>query len=257
VNARGGLSDAKSSSPPDNPEAALWTAFRESKSPSVREELFSLHYPFARQIARRHFRDRKAGDIELPDLCQLASAGLLEAIDRFDPELGVPFRGYASRRISGSVLDGIAKASEFREQISFRNRVRAERVRSLTRLDADTLPAAEALEELINLAVGLALGFMLEGTGLVIDEQEAREPAASAYDSLVWKDTIRRVMNEVATLPKREQTIIRRHYLTGLDFEQIGTLLGVSKGRVSQLHRAALGLLKKRLRDACDFRLER
>ena len=127
--------------PPD--EAALWQAVRSKASPPARERLFSLYSDFAGRIARRHFMDRRTGDIQQDDLRQLAYAGLLEAIDRFDPDRGIPFRGYAARRISGSILDGLAKMSEVREQISFRNRARAERVRSLSlsAADADALSA--------------------------------------------------------------------------------------------------------------------
>lgn len=244
----------------DAKEAALWRACKEAGSSDARQALFNLHYPFARQIAKRHFLDRHTGDIELADLYQLASAGLLEAIDKFQPDLGAPFRAYAKRRISGSVLDGIAKMSEVREQISFRNRVRSERIRSLSIEDADTLPADEALEALIDVAVGLALGFMLEGTGLYSADEAVMTPPApidNAYVSLAWKEAVARVNGELDALPPREQTVIRSHYLTGLNFDQIGALLGVTKGRVSQLHRAAIALLKKRLNKAGDFKLER
>lgn len=237
-------------------EAALWLALETQGAPVAREKLFDRHVPFARMIAARHYRRRRGGDIEFAELCQLAYAGLLEAIDHYDRAQGVPFKGYAHRRISGSVLDGIAKASELREQLSFRRRAQAERVGSLAAHDAHSLTADEAMQALIDLAVGLAVGFMLEDTGLYIDEREITA-RPGAYESLVWREAVQRLVGEVDNLPDREGLIIRRHYFEGLTFDQIGDLLGVTKGRVSQIHRAALGLLKKRLRRAGDFRLER
>lgn len=224
---------------------------------TARERLFGIYYPFARQLAAKRFYGRSGGTIEFPDLCQLASAGLLEALDRYDPGVGAPFKAYASRRISGSILDGIAKMSEVREQISFRNRIRTERARSLsvTEVDAEAMPVADALQALIDVAVGLALGFMMEGDGVYVAD-DARDTRASAYESLVWKETVKRMIGEIANLPEREGAILRHHYLSGLNFDQIGALLGVSKGRVSQLHKAAIGLLRKRLK-ASDFKLER
>ena len=65
--------------------------------------------PFARMIAARHFRGRRTGDIEFAELSQLAFIGLLEAIDHYDPAVGVPFRRYAGRRISGAMLDGLGQ----------------------------------------------------------------------------------------------------------------------------------------------------
>lgn len=242
--------------PSDGEEAALWAEFRSTGSTAAREALFAVYTPFARRLARRHALDRKTGDIEFGDLLQLAYAGLLEAIDRFDPERGAPFAGYASRRVSGSIRDGVAKMSEMREQISFRNRVRYERARSMVSGDVDALSSTEVMDELIDAALGLALGFMLEGTSLYVADQEA-DPHPNAYDSLVWRETQQRARAEIAMLPPREQFIITRHYLDGMTFEQIAAVLGVSKGRISQLHRAALLLMKKRLLNSQDFRLRR
>ena len=236
-------------------EAELWRVFLPRRNVDAREALFTFYYPFARQIARRRYLDRTSGDIEFPDLCQMAYTGLLEAIDQFDPQVGVPFKGYAAKRIRGAIIDGIAKASELREQISFRNRVRRARVRSLIDGDVDGMSAAQAMEALIDAAVGLALGFMLDGEGQ--STGALRPSAATGYDSTVWKETIQRLTREVHALPDRERAVVRHHYLEGLTIEQVGGLMGLSKGRVSQIHRAALLSLKRRLSRAGDFKLER
>jgi RNA polymerase sigma factor for flagellar operon FliA len=235
----------------DSAEDALWLACRRG-DPAARDKLFSLHFPFARQIATREFMRRRASDIEFSDLCQMASVGLLEAIDRFDPGYGAPFQAYANRRVTGAIIDGLNKLNEVREQISFRRRTRRERVASLRNAKTD----ADPLDVLIELAVGLALGFMLEGTALYVEQDEPVQQA-NAYDSLAWKETLQRMAAAVGTLPEREQNILRRHYFDGLGFDQIGAILGVTKGRVSQLHRAALALLKKRLLQTNSFTLKR
>lgn len=241
-------------------EATLWAAFVTGKSSSARSRLFTLHAPFARRIAKRHFLGRKGGDIEYPDLCQLAYAGLLEAIDRFDPAKGAPFRGYAARRITGSVLDGVSKTSEMRQQASYRNRVRYERARSLMAGDgaaSEQAPLAEAMRLFEELTIGLALGFMLDGTGLYQSEEGPDLRETGAYESLAWGDSVRQLTDAVESLPEREQAVIRGHYLEDLDFAQVAALLGVGKARISQLHRSGIALLKKRLAAQPDFRLER
>src|SRR5882757_7361725 len=139
---------------PDTAEAALWTAFRDRSSADAREQLFTLHAAFARNIARRHHQERSRGDIDLHDLHQLAYMGLLEALDRFDPRLGTPFRPFAAHRISGSIRDGILKMSEMREQMAWRHRVRRERIKSLS---TEGSQAREPIEELTEIVIGLAL----------------------------------------------------------------------------------------------------
>jgi RNA polymerase sigma factor FliA len=226
-------------------ERAAWRALREQGSEAAREALFFMHQGFARNIARRHFLDRKGGDIEFYDLCQLAFAGLLEVIDRYDPDRGVPFAAFASARVSGSIRDGVVKTSELREQIACQKRIRRERLRSLSKSETDTQSLGDAIKALSEIAGSLAIGFMLDGTGIYMAED--RDTGADAYEGLAWKQAARRLLEEVDRLPERERLIIRRHYFDGLSFETIAGVLGLSKGRISQLHRASMELLQKRL----------
>jgi RNA polymerase sigma factor FliA len=235
-------------------EAALWQAFKASGGDSAREALFQHYLPLARRLAARFHRNDAPNPIEFEELLQLACAGLLESIDRFRPELGVPFRYFSNRRINGSILNGIAKHSEVNEQISFRNRVARERMASLTPDHPPSQDMVATLGLLGEIAAGLALGLMLEETGLY--RAEDRDPGPNAYDSLAWKQAITRVGAELQSLPERESTIVRLHYIEGLTFAQIAAVLGLTKGRISQLHKAALGLLRKRLLNHGQFRWE-
>jgi RNA polymerase sigma factor for flagellar operon FliA len=237
-------------------EGALWRAMRAGSAPA-RERLFTANLPFARALARREYRTRGGADVDFEDLLQLACAGLLEAMDRYDPDLGVPFAGFAARRINGSMIDGLGKMSEVREQIGHRHRARRQRLRSLAPdAAAGAQKPAEAMEALVDMAVGLALGFMLEGTGLYHDEAEPAV-APTAYDSLAWKDLVQRLTQELTRLPDRDRAILQLHYLEDVNFYQIAAVMALTKGRISQLHKAALTLLRKRISGAGGFRLER
>jgi len=242
-------------------EIALWDAFKSNGSLAARERLFSHYAAFAGNVARRHHRERSWGDIELNDLHQYAYAGLLEALDRFDPSQGTPFRPFAVHRISGSIQDGITHMNELREQLSWRHRMRRERLQSLAERASDEKEtAATPIEKLAELAMGLALGFMLEGTGLFAEpggESDGPGPTGTAYDSLAWKEVVVQLHANLSELPEREQTILRQHYLHGVNFDQLASLLAITKGRVSQLHRAALLTLRKRLREHGHFRMIR
>lgn len=241
-------------------EAALWAAYRKSGSITAREQLFTLYMPFASTIARRLYRERTWGELDFADLRQLACVGLLEALDRFDPERGSAFRSFAAPRISGSIADGIARMSEVREQLSWKHHMRRERMKSLGHDGINTSDFGDALAAFSDLALGLALGFMLEGTGLIAETEEApstHNTTPSAYESLAWKDMIGLLMAELATLPEREQVILRHHYIEGVAFDTLASLLNLSKGRISQIHRAALAQLRKKIVGKGHFRLER
>jgi len=240
---------------PDGAETALWIAFRNHGSVTARERLFTHHAAFARNIARRHFHERSRGDIDLQDIYQLAYTGLLESLDRFDPRQGAPFRPFAAHRISGSIRDGILRMSEVREQMSWRHRIHRERMQSVSAGGS----AREPIEKLTEIVVGLALGFMLEGTGLFVPQEDGQGEVSlnpkTAYDSLVWKEMITQLKTELERLPEREQAILHKHYIDGVSFDGLSSLLGISKGRISQLHRAALLVLRKRMTDRGHFRV--
>jgi len=241
-------------------EAALWAAMAGPDRDVARHRLFELHVDFARRLAQRQFRLRARGDLDLADLRQFAHTGLLEAIDGFDSGRGARFRAYASRHVLGSIADGIAQSTEVRSQMSARARARRDRVRSLLPDDPDALSAADALEALIELAMGVAVGVMLDGTTLFVDDNDAPAPARqpSAFDSARWREITDRLGREVAALPERERRILEYHYgERAFAFDTIASLLQVSKGRVSQIHRGALGILRKRLAQRGHFSLER
>ena len=80
-------------------ERELWRRFRAAGDSRAREELIEIHMPMARRMAARY-----AGVAEpYDDLLQVASLGLVNAVDRFDPARGVPFRGYAKPTILGEL----------------------------------------------------------------------------------------------------------------------------------------------------------
>jgi RNA polymerase sigma factor for flagellar operon FliA len=244
-------------------EPALWNALRAEGShraegsQAARERLFCHYAGFARSIARKIHNELSRDRFELAELHQLAYAGLLEAMENFDWQRGVSFRTYASHRISGSIRDGLAKATEVNEQIATRQRVRRERLRSLSEGDALRMSAQETMEALVEIATGLALGFMLEDAGLGDHGENSVLHPRTAYDSLAWKETVTHLHAELSALPETEQMVLREHYLHGIAFEQLASVLGLSKGRVSQLHRAALARLRKRMGVRTQFLLER
>lgn len=229
---------------PEREEASLWRRFSSTQEGRLRESLFDRYRRFARHLANRHARRQHFDADRVLDLEQLAYRGLLEAIDRFDPARGAPFIAFAKARIVGSIQDGLAQLDELGAQQRFQRRLERERMASLV---SERGKEKSALQELADIVAELALGLML-------DAEERREPdglagiAHNGFDSLAWRETKSFLHIRVTELPEPEQTIIRQHYQNDLLFSQIATMLGLSKGRVSQLHKAALEKLRKSMR---------
>jgi RNA polymerase sigma-B factor len=80
-------------------ERELWRRFVRDREPAIREELVRRNLPFAKRLAQRY----RGASESFDDLLQVASLGLVNAIDRFDPSRGTPFTAFASPTILGEL----------------------------------------------------------------------------------------------------------------------------------------------------------
>lgn len=240
----------------DAEEAALWRSLRQDADPSAREQLLALHLPYARVVAATYFRKRFNDEIEFGDYHQYASVGLLEAMERFDPDRGAQFRTFAARRMHGAILNGIERLTEKQQQISARQRARAQRLEAAKELAAQAAGAAagpvprspqQLLHFMAEVGVGLALAWMLEGTAMVDDPERAE--SVPFYRSAEIRQLRERLVRAVDALPPQERTVIRCHYLQDMPFERVATMLELTPGRISQIHRQALLRLRGGLGD--------
>ena len=245
-------------SAPERAEAALWERLGKDGDAAARAELVELYRPFARIVAATYFGRRIDDDIEFDDYHQWALVGMIESVDRFDASRGIRFKTFASRRMHGSILDGIESATEKQRQIATRRRLREERAVEVLAAAREgvgqahsALPndADDLFRVLAEVGIGLALGLMLENTGMIAPDPDAVSPDQSyaRVELHQLQASIRACMGE---LSEQEQNVIRGHYMEDHRFVDIAAKLGLTKGRVSQIHRQALTKLGRSLRPA-------
>ena len=232
-------------------ELALWNRWREARCERAHRELVTLHGEYARIVAATYYRRRIHDEIEFDEYAQFSYVGLLESIDRFDPGCGVKFRTFAARRMHGAILDGIEHLTEKQQQIAEMRRLRAQRRESLLAAEGDGRAAAprrtpaQALQFVADIGLGLAICWLLEGTGMV-DNGESSENLPF-YQSIELKQLTDRIVELVKALPAQQSRVIAGHYLQELPFEEIATMLGLSRGRISQIHKQGLTTLRSAL----------
>jgi RNA polymerase sigma factor FliA len=226
---------------------ALWQAWQSHRDEADRQRLVRHYEPFARTLAARAYGNRFSVELEFADYFQFAMVGLLEAIDRFDPGRGVAFEAFASHRIKGAVLNGVETLSEKQAQISTYLQARKDRARSLAEhgAGASTGPH-DPLRRLADIVVGLAMGTMLEDAdGNADGDAEAVDPAGTPYDRLEIAQLRKRLRRLVDLLPEMDRRVLHHHYYQQVPFEEIARSSNLTKGRISQIHHAALSRLRQ------------
>lgn len=222
-------------------ERDLWDQWLAERSPELRDRLLLRYLPWARLQARDVFLRVRMRGAEWADYVQNASLGLYETIERFDPTRGVDFRSYARHRVRGAVFNGLrdyAEAPRLPEPGAFRIEAYADRARSY-----GEEPTDDALTDVVDAAVGLGLGYLLD-----IESIPAPEADTAAYTAIERAEMADALHALLAGLPERERLIVTLHYLQQVPFITIATQLGITKGRVSQLHRRAMERLREALR---------
>lgn len=221
-------------------EPARWQRWREQREPRDRNVLVLRYVPWARRVARDVFMRCRGRSDDWPDYVQNATVGLIEAIGAYDERRGVPFEAFARLRVRGAVFNGL-RALMSHSGGTTRDGLDTERTDSL--LDDES---RDPVEVLIAVVSGLAAGHVL-GT-MAAPEPPAGPP--TPYDEAVRSELSGKMAAMLARLPAREKEVLTLHYLNHLAFHQVATALGVTRGRISQLHRQALNRLR-------SFMLER
>lgn len=224
---------------------ALWAEYGRSRDAGVRAALAEHYLGFARIMAGKLYAGRTVAGLEFDDYLQFARVGLLESIDRYDAAQGAKFETYAAVRIQGAILSGIQSYSDLQEQVAARKRILGARVDSLG-LQA---PPGDSMDDtfahLAQVAIGLAVGFALEGTGMY------HAPDAPAledtYGGVEMRLLGQRVLEMVGKLPQRQRDVLTLHYIQQFSFEEVAERLELSRGRISQLHQEGLANLRQRL----------
>lgn len=220
-------------------EAELWARIRSKDGDrAALDELVRRYMPWVTTIARSVHRRVWAYPVDGDDFVQNATIGLLEAMARFDPGLGVPFQAYARTRVRGAVFNGLRAILGDRNSVGDRGRF-TER--------SDLLHEAgcgDAFQDVVDSIVGLGLGYMLDEVVRAGDQcMEGGLAYAQAYEA---RSQLARAVDR---LPSRLKEIIQAHYFRFVPFCQIAADWGLTKGRVSQLHKTALDRLRDALRE--------
>jgi len=233
-------------------------------NPEVREQQILEMVPYVKYIVQR-IAFRLPPHIETDDLVNAGILGLIDAMNKFNPDREVRFKTYAENRIRGSILDELRSQdwipiSVRRDARQIENailRVSQEKKRVATNEEV-----AEAMD-LTLLEFEQLLSKVASITLLSLDSVLTSEDDKWSHDKLLLDassqiptpDTkyaageVRSFLaKEIDKLSRKERLVLALYYYEDLTMKEIATILKITEGRVSQLHAGAVLKLRTRLR---------
>ncbi len=240
----------------------LWARFKSTGDPKAREGLI-LHYsPLVKFVAGR-LRAGLPRSVDAGDLASYGTFGLIDAIDKFEPERGYKFETYAVNRIKGAILDELRALDWVPRSVRARAR---EIQRSLAELEhqLQRTPTEEELAEYMDVDVEVlrdhlgeisTLGFVALDELLSPGERDSgvvgdllADPKSLDPDGAFEKEETRYLLaDSINRLPERERLVVTLYYYEGLTLAEIGSILDVTESRVCQIHTKAVMSLRNRL----------
>ena len=245
----------------------LWRRYKDGGDQSARERLVVAYSPLVKFVAGRTGA-RLPSHVDQADLISYGMLGLIEAMERFDPQRQIRFETFAMQRVRGAIIDELRSLdwvprsvrSHAREIEEANSKLEHELSRPPTdaelseRLGMSEDDLQEALLQISNSSI-LALEELWmtpdasgDKVSLLdtIEDENATNPQA-ALDTSEVKDRLSEAIQE---LPERETLVVALYYFENLTLREIGDVLGVTESRVSQLHSKAVLRLRSRLKSA-------
>src|SRR5947209_7152667 len=225
-----------------------------------RDALIQETLPLIKHIAHR-VATRLPANVEIRDLINAGVLGLLDAIEKFEPERNVKFKTYAEVRIRGAILDSLRNLDwaprSLRKKSKDLEKTYAELSQKLGRPATDE-EVSEAMGEdiedyhaLVDQLHGLTLGSFEK-----LSDSEESENFINYYPDDGTNDPyVKFESNEltgmlaeaIEDLPEKERLVLSLYYYEEFTMKEIGALLGVNESRVSQLHTKATLRLRGKL----------
>jgi RNA polymerase sigma factor for flagellar operon FliA len=252
-------------------EALLREAKQKSTDvpPPLKEQIVLEHTPLIRYSVNR-IAVRLPSHIDLDDLHNTGVIGLMDAIQKYDPEKNCKFNTSAEFRINGAILDQLRSLDWVPRSVRQKSR-RLERAygeveqrlgRTASEDEvADSLGLQiEKFHELLNQVRGISLVNLEEIRGTnsdgdrtgtyadIVEDVNSENPFASL--KLTEMKTV--VADTIGALPEKERLVVSLYYYEDLNMKETGGILGITESRVCQIHTKAVLRLRAKLKNILE-----
>jgi RNA polymerase sigma factor for flagellar operon FliA len=233
-------------------ETELWDDFKATGDVAARNRIVLRYSPLVKYVVGR-VRAGIPQTVESGDLLADGFIGLMDAVDKFQPERGLKFQTYAVPRIRGAILDGMRKADwvprSVRSEVRGIDRARVALQHRLGRTPRDEEIAEEMSISLSDLQT-LQSKASYTGVGHLDESDSSEQSLPGTIDIDTEAAEVRTALvGAIRQLPERDQVLMTLYYFEGLTLSEIGQVLQVTESRISQLHSRCTSSLRSLLMD--------
>ncbi|MEZ5238599.1 MAG: RNA polymerase sigma factor WhiG [Microthrixaceae bacterium] len=247
--------------------AELWADYKEHRGERAREALIVHFSPLVKYVAGR-VAVGLPPNVEQADLVSYGMFGLIDAIDKFEPERGYKFETYAISRIKGAILDELRSIDWVPRSV--RSKLR-QIEKAIAALEAEHhRPATDAelaselgwsddqLQTALNQISQVGLAALDEilsvpgekGESVTLGDTIADTSVHGPMGAFEVAETRQLLGQAINALQEREKLVLTLYYYESMTLSEVGQVLGVTESRVCQIHTKAILHLRSKLQAA-------
>ena len=241
----------------------LWTAYKRTGDPALRDRLVLTFAPMVKYIVYRKVREMPAR-CEVEDFISCGLEALIRSIDRYDPDKGATLEQFAWTRIHGAVLDELRRndwaprslrrwdreLSKARDQFTGLYGRKPDREELSSAMGVTPAELLRRQDELARAQIGSLNTLVHSDEDAAIeriDTLAADDRDSDPEDSAMTTLAKERFREAFEVLAPRERKVAVLLYVYNMTLREIGEILGVTESRVCQLHSQILKSLRKQL----------
>ena len=241
----------------------LWQEYFLYKNPKTKRKIAEHYFHLVHSQANR-LAKTLVKEVDPEDLMQNGFFGLYEAIENFDPRRGIKFETFSQLRIRGSMLDELREEDEVSRTIRTFIKKRESFIQTFRENNKGINPSNAEIAEALDLSMetyqrysilARHASFVSLQRERVSDRPSGKTTTEADYisDPLATSDPSSKAQADdfwefiTKELSRRERLILKLYYIENMSMEEVGTVIGLTQSRISQMHLVILDRFKARL----------
>jgi len=232
----------------------LLNEFLATRSLKLREELVLRHVSLIHFVLGRLGVSTEIG-MDYEDLVHQGLLGLIDAVDRYNPDFGTQFSTYATVRIRGKVLDYLRSMDWLSRTARHRSKSIQKAIQTITS-QTNVPPNEKEISEFLGIDLDKVHQGLLDSNKVIVsldalvnadDENEttlydtlADDNQLDPADIASENDLKSHLISSIEKLTERDQLVLSLYYFEELTLKEIGKVLEVSESRACQIHAQAI-----------------